>query len=186
MVSTAIAAQQPQPWGQQRRRVRQCHWQPIVLDNDRLDLAVARGAAYYGMVRRGQACGSPPAWPGRITSASNRRPSRACTPRTAVRGRCSPLPSPLSPSPLAAVCLLPAGIEPGHDVELAQRQFDLLVSEPAEFPLFVSSTRLTDKPGELVPIDRERMTPLPPMRTVLRTRKKDSRPKRSPSLCTPG
>ena len=47
-----------------------------------------------------------------------------------------------------------------------------MVSEPAEFPLFVSSTRLTDKPGELVPIDRERMTPLPPMRTVLRTRKK--------------
>ena len=82
----------------------------------------------------------------------------------------SPLLSPLSPSP--AVCLLPAGIEPGHDVALASRRFDLLVSEPAEFPLFVSSTRLTDKPGELVPIDREQMTPLPPMRTVLRTRKK--------------
>ncbi len=29
-------------------------WEPIVLDNDRLDLAVARGAAYYGMVRRGR------------------------------------------------------------------------------------------------------------------------------------
>ena len=29
------------------------NWEPIVLDNDRLDLAVARGAAYYGMVRRG-------------------------------------------------------------------------------------------------------------------------------------
>ena len=25
-----------------------------MLDNERLDLAVARGAAYYGMVRRGQ------------------------------------------------------------------------------------------------------------------------------------
>jgi hypothetical protein len=48
-----------------------------------------------------------------------------------------------------------------------------LVSEPVEFPLFVSSTRLTDKPGELVPIDRERMTPLPPIRTVLRAKKKD-------------
>ena len=29
-------------------------WRPVVLDNDRLDLAVARGAAYYGMVRRGR------------------------------------------------------------------------------------------------------------------------------------
>ena len=28
-------------------------WSPIVLRNDRLDLAVARGAAYFGMVRRG-------------------------------------------------------------------------------------------------------------------------------------
>ena len=28
-------------------------WQPLVLHNDRLDLAVAHGAAYYGMVRRG-------------------------------------------------------------------------------------------------------------------------------------
>ena len=30
------------------------NWQPVVLDNDRLDLAVARGATYYGMVRRGE------------------------------------------------------------------------------------------------------------------------------------
>lgn len=29
-------------------------WRPKVLANDRLDLAVSRGAAYYGMVRRGQ------------------------------------------------------------------------------------------------------------------------------------
>jgi hypothetical protein len=139
-------------------------WRPIVLDNDRLDLAVARGAAYYGMVRRGQgvriAAGLARTYYIGVESAAAAEP-----------------PSPLSslPSPLlSAVCVLPAGIEPGHDVELADRRFDLLVSEPAEFPLFVSSTRLTDKPGELVPIDRERMTPLPPMRTVLRTRKKDS------------
>jgi hypothetical protein len=31
---------------------------------------------------------------------------------------------------------------------------------------------LTDRPGELVPLDREQLTPLPPIRTVLRTRKK--------------
>ncbi len=54
----------------------------------------------------------------------------------------------------------------------ASRPFDLLISEPVEFPLLVSSTRLVDKPGELVVVDREQMTPLPPMRTVLRTRKK--------------
>lgn len=125
-------------------------WRPVVLDNDRLDLAVARGAAYYGMVRRGQGV--------RIAAGLA---------RTYYLGVESD-----RAAPPVAVCLLPAGIEPGHDIELASRQFNLLVSEPAEFPLFVSSTRLTDKPGELVAVDRERMTPLPPMRTVLHTRKK--------------
>lgn len=126
-------------------------WQPILLDNDRLDLAVARGAAYYGMVRRGEGV--------RIAAGLA---------RTYYIG----VESQAETAAPQAVCLLPAGIEPGHDVALTQQQFDLLVSEPAEFPLFVSSIRLTDKPGELVPIDRERMTPLPPMRTVLRTQKK--------------
>ena len=122
-------------------------WHPIVLDNDRLDLAVARGAAYYGMVRRGHGV--------RIAAGLA---------RTYYIG--------VESDPPAAVCLVPAGGEPGQDVELASRRFDLLVFEPVEFPLFVSSTRLTDRPGELVPVDREQMTPLPPIRTVLRTGKK--------------
>ena len=191
-------------------------WHPIVLDNDRLDLAVAHGAAYYGMVRRGQgvriaaglartyyigvetgelvasgqwlvASETPEAvasgqWTVDSeagvsrTEASSLQPptsSLPSNPQSPIPSLQSPVPRPQPPAP-CAVCLLPAGIEPGHDVELADRRFNLLVSEPAEFPLFVSSTRLTDKPGELVAIDRERMTPLPPVRTVLRSRKKDA------------
>ncbi len=127
-------------------------WQPVVLDNDRLDLAVARGAAYYGMVRRGQ--GVPIA------------AGLARTYYIGVEGVES------EGYEESAICLVPANAEPGQDVELAHRRFNLLVSEPVEFPLFVSSTRLTDKPGELVSLDRERMTPLPPIRTVLKTPKK--------------
>ncbi len=122
-------------------------WQPIVLDNERLDLAVARGAAYYGMVRRGHGV--------RIAAGLA---------RTYYIG--------VESEPPAAVCLVPAGVEPGQDVELSQRPFTLLVSQPVEFPLYVSSTRLTDRPGELLPVDREQMTALPPIRTVLRTTKK--------------
>ncbi|MGO9114976.1 MAG: Hsp70 family protein [Thermoguttaceae bacterium] len=152
-------------------------WEPMVLDNDRLDLAVARGAAYYGMVRRGRGV--------RIAAGLARTYYMgvdSCQLSVASRGH-GPLPaaSPESPDaspptvhcPLAtALCLVPAGVEPGHDVNLSERRFDLLVSEPVEFPLYVSSTRLTDRPGELVAFDREQMTPLPPIRTVLRTRKK--------------
>jgi molecular chaperone DnaK (HSP70) len=121
--------------------------QPIVLENDRLDLAVARGAAYYGMVRRGQGV--------RIAAGLAR------TYYVGVEG----------PQPLA-VCLVPASTEPGQDVDLAGFAFQLLISEPVEFPLYISSTRLTDRPGEVVSVDREQMTPLPPIRTVLRTQKK--------------
>lgn len=123
------------------------HWAPRVLDNDRLDLAVARGAAYYGMVRRGEGV--------RIAAGLA---------RTYYVG--------VESQPPAAVCLVPAGVEPGHDVDLTERKFDLLVSQPVEFPLYVSSVRLTDRPGELIAVDREQMTPLAPIRTVLKQRKK--------------
>lgn len=122
-------------------------WEPLVLRNARLDLAVARGAAYYGMVRRGLGV--------RISAGLA---------RTYYIGVESDEPS--------AICLVPAGTEPGHDIDLQERRFDLLISQPIEFPLFVSSTRLVDRAGELVPIDREQMTALPPIRTVLRTGRK--------------
>jgi hypothetical protein len=77
--------------------------------------------------------------------------------------------------PPAAVCLVPGSTEPGHDIDLPERRFELRISEPVEFPLFISSTRLADRPGELVEIDREQMRPLPPIRTVLRTQRRSER-----------
>ena len=113
-------------------------WQPVVLDNDRLDLAVARGAAYYGMVRRGQgvriAAGLARTY---YIGVERRRKAEA----EGGGGRTE------TENSGGAVCLAPAGIEPGHDIDLTQRRFDLLVSEPVEFPLYVSSTRLTDRAG---------------------------------------
>ena len=129
---------------------------PIVLDNDRLDLAVARGAAYYGMVRRGEG----------VRIAASLARTYYIGVESADRQETSPA---------VAVCLVPGSAEPGQDVELADRQFDLLVSEPVEFPLYASSMRLTDRPGELVPIDPEQMTALPPIRTVLQ----DAQPPRA-------
>src|SRR5690606_34825088 len=53
--------------------------------------------------------------------------------------------------------------------------FELLVSQPIEFPLWVSSVRLTDAPGDIIPIDPEQLKALPPIRTVLRTQRKNER-----------
>ncbi len=125
------------------------NWSPIVLENERLDLAVARGAAYYGMVRRGEGV--------RIAAGLARTYYIGVE---ADEGRAP-----------RALCLLPAGIEPGHEIDLTQHQFQLLVSQPIEFPLYVSSTRLTDKPGDLLEVDPEQIKSLPPIRTVLKTGK---------------
>ena len=123
-------------------------WRPVVLRNDRLDLAVARGAAYFGMVRRGEGV--------RIAAGLAR------TYYVGVEGADAG-------DAAQALCLIPAGVEPGQQVEL-DRKFDLLIDQPVEFPLYVSSTRLTDRPGELLPFDPEKLTALPPIRTVLKTR----------------
>jgi hypothetical protein len=124
------------------------NWSPLVLENERLDLAVARGAAYYGMVRRGEG----------VRIAAGLARTYYIGVEDARQGS-------------RALCLLPAGIEPGQEVDLTQHQFQLLVSQPIEFPLFVSSTRLTDKPGELVEVDPEQIKSLPPIRTVLKSSK---------------
>ena len=123
-------------------------WSPVVLEPDRLDLAVARGAAYYGMVRRGDGV--------RIA---------ASLARSYYVGVASDQP--------VAVCLVPGNAEPGQDFEVTERTFQLAISRPVEFSLLVSSTRLADQPGDLLPIDREQMTPMPPIRTVLKTRSRN-------------
>ena len=155
-------------------------WNPVLLDNDRLDLAVARGAAYYGMVRRGAGV--------KIVASLARtyyvgiesqppHPQPLSHEGTGEMARQEPRPREFRASSLespAALCLVPGSAEPGQDIVLPV-QLDLLVSEPVEFPLFTSSVRLMDQPGQLVAVDPEQMTALPPIRTALKTRSRRER-----------
>jgi molecular chaperone DnaK (HSP70) len=120
-------------------------WSPVILQNNRMDLAVARGAAYYGTVRRGRGV--------RISGGL------AHAYYLGVETDKEP----------AAICLLPAGVEQGQVIELTGRRLLLRVRQPAEFPLYYSSTRTTDRAGDLIPIDPEQLTTLPPIRTVLQS-----------------
>ncbi len=125
-------------------------WAPRVLRSERLDLAVAQGAAYFGMVRRGEG--------ERIQGGL----AHAYYVGAEQRGREAP----------AALCLVPAGLEEGRDVTLEERDFELLIRQPVEFPIYTSSTRSGDAPGDLVEADPEQLKALPPIRTVLRSGKK--------------
>ncbi|MGQ9762346.1 MAG: Hsp70 family protein [Thermogutta sp.] len=169
-------------------------WRPIAIENPRLDLAVAEGAAYYGMVRRGEgvriSAGLSRTYylgidiaeaQAVLASGAQQKASRFSW---TVAGE-NELPSSLHETAAAneangqarlgvGMCVVPAGVEPGEEVSLQQKTFRLRVGEPVEFPVFYSGTRLTDQPGDLVPVQLEEMTPLPPIRTVLRTGKKTS------------
>jgi molecular chaperone DnaK (HSP70) len=140
-------------------------WQPVVLDNDRLDLAVARGAAYYGMVRRGVGV--------RIAAGLARSYYIGVDLKDESKESASQEVAATDAPTASALCLLPAGVEEGQEIELAgEHKFNLRIREPVEFPLFVSSTRLTDPAGTLTPVDPTQMSALPPLRTVLQTSKK--------------
>jgi hypothetical protein len=118
-----------------------------VLDAPDLDHAVAQGAAYYGMARRGRGV--------RIRSGAA---------RSYYVGIESAMPAiPGLPAPLKALCVVPFGMEEGTSASLPDREFGLVVGEPAEFRFLSSLVRKTDRPGTLVEDwgdDLEEMSPL--------------------------
>jgi hypothetical protein len=104
------------------------------LSGEDLMHAVSRGAAYYGLVRRGHGV--------RI---------RGGVPRTYYIGVESAMPSvPGFPAPLKALTVVPFGMEEGSEIPIPGREFGLVVGEPAEFRFFISATRKNDKPGDLI------------------------------------
>ncbi|MCC9601194.1 hsp70 family protein [Stieleria sp. JC731] len=117
-------------------------WQPTVLASPRLDLAVAHGAAYYAMVRRGEG----------VRIAANLGRSYYMQ---------------VSGEPPQALCLIPGNAEAGQQFRADEYPLRLQIGQPVQFPLWVSSTRLADRAGQLVPIDSSELTPLPPICTAL-------------------
>ena len=119
-------------------------WTPTVLEGGSLQLAVARGAAYYGLVRRGDGV--------RIGSGAA---------RTYYLG--------LGGDDARVLCLVPRGMEEGQGTTLA-RDFELLTNRPVAFPLFTATDRSGEEAGAVVAAGG--LTALPPIRTVLRFGKK--------------
>ncbi len=127
-------------------------WSPVELENPRPELAVAEGAAYFGLVRLGEGirvgAGSPRAYYVEVGDSSEQA------------GRSK------------AVCLVPRGTEEGFTGELTREGFQLLTNRPVSFQIFTSSTRLGDRMGDVVQMDENEVMPLPSVRTVLRYGKK--------------
>lgn len=115
-----------------------------------LDLAVARGAAIYGRVRRGRGI--------RI---------RGGTARAYYVGVETAAPAvPGLPPPIEALCVAPMGMEEGTTAELPSRELGLVVGEPASFKFFASSVRRDDRLGTVVEREAE-LEELPPIETTM-------------------
>ncbi len=96
-----------------------------------LDLAVARGAAYYSFVRQGKGVrikgGTAAAYYVGIESAMPAVPDL--------------------PPEIEALCIAPFGMEEGTQKELPDDEFGLVVGEPVRFRFFASNTRRDDVVG---------------------------------------
>ena len=99
-----------------------------------MDLAVARGAAYYGYVRRGQGV--------RIRGGT----ARAYY--VAVESSMPAIPG-MAP-PVQALCVAPFGMEEGVEADLLAQEFGLVVGEPVHLRFFGSSVRRQDQIGTLL------------------------------------
>jgi len=115
------------------------------------DLAVAHGAAYYGLVRRGKGV--------RI---------RGGTARSYYIGIETAMPAvPGMRPPLKALCVVPFGMEEGTETQIAGQEFGLVVGAPAEFRFLGSSVRKTDRAGDVVEDWDDDIEELAPVEAVL-------------------
>jgi hypothetical protein len=96
-----------------------------------LDLAVARGAAYYGYVRKGKGV--------RIKGGT------AASYYVGIESAMPAVPD-MAPE-IQALCIAQFGMEEGTQQELPDDEFGLVVGEPVRFRFFASNTRREDKVG---------------------------------------
>jgi hypothetical protein len=121
------------------------------LSGEDLMHAVSRGAAYYGLARRGRGV--------RI---------RGGVPRTYYVAIESAMPSvPGFAAPFKALTVVPFGMEEGTDLRIPNREFGLVVGEPAEFRFFTSAVRKNDQPGDLIEDFGDDLEELAPMEVNL-------------------
>jgi molecular chaperone DnaK (HSP70) len=102
---------------------------PEILENSELDLAVARGAAYYSYAR----------------STGSGVLVRGGLPRTYYIGLGEP-----RDGKFAAACLVPRGAEEGAAIEIDNDALQLVANRPVSFRLYSSLTRTEDKLGDVV------------------------------------
>jgi molecular chaperone DnaK (HSP70) len=99
------------------------------------DLAVAKGAAFYGR--------------NRATGKGIR--IKAGTARSYYIGLESTMPAiPGFKPPIKAICVVPQAMEEGSELLIDEQEFGLMTGQPADFRFFASEVRSGDLPGQII------------------------------------
>ncbi len=124
---------------------------PTSLEGTDLDLAVAHGAAYYGLVRQGKGI--------RIRGGTAR------SYYIGVEGSAPAIPG-FEP-PIKALCVAPFGMEEGSTEDLPEEEMGLVIGESTTFRFFASTTRQDDSVGTLVDPEEAELQEIAPIEANL-------------------
>ncbi|UDQ98658.1 Hsp70 family protein [Lentisphaerota bacterium WC36G] len=120
--------------------------QLTVLDAKDLNLAVAKGAAFYGLSRRGEAVqiksGLTKAFYLNLAPSENHK-----------KGKC--------------LCVAPRGAEENQSFKISDNTFKAIANSNVQFPLVSSSSRLHDKVGDIVDFNEEEMSEVASLNAML-------------------
>lgn len=125
---------------------------PKILDNPDPDLAVALGAAYYGLVKIGKGV--------RVGSGSARSYYLGFSKKS------GPSEDKKSKDIKSAICLIERGLDEGTQIKLPDQKFEVLANQPVSFDLYSSTYRSGDLQGDVIHID-DTLSPLPPIQTII-------------------
>jgi hypothetical protein len=115
------------------------------------DLAVAKGAVYYGLARQGRGI--------RIRSGLS---------KTYYIGIEAAMPAvPGVPTPVKALCVAPFGMEEGTLAQIPEREFGLVVGQAVRFDFLGSNTRHQDEIGDVVEDWAGDIDPVATLETVI-------------------
>lgn len=137
---------------------------PVILENPHPYLAVALGAAYYGLVKLGRGV--------RVGSGSARAFYLGVTRTENLNGQNDIG----EKNRKISICVVERGLEEGTKIELKDKKFEVLTNQPVSFDLYSSSYRFGDKCGDQIEID-DTLTFLPPLKTVILYGKKGTKTK---------
>ena len=120
-------------------------WTPSVLTNPSLDLAVAWGAAYSAWLKEtgGRRIGG-----GTARSYYIQIETKTDEP--------------------TFLCVVPRRMQEGDEIAIPKPELELALGEPVLFPLFTSTARSDDHPGDVLKLKPDQLLQLPPLHTILR------------------